>query len=257
MTTAPATPLQPIPEKLTRVNFPVWKALVLSALRGAQLQEFLDDKVVLPPAEITLDDKKTKVLNPKHARMVARQQHVLNYLLSLLSHEMLLHAATCDTHAEVRVYITSSFESQSRAHMINVCMALSTTKKGDMPNSKYITKMKGLADEMTSARKRLDDEDLVSYILAGLDLDFDGVISVVSARVEPITVAELYGQLLSHEQHWELLQTNEYHAANVATNGGFGRGRGRGRRGCGDFGRGTGGQFGQEYTPNSCSDRQC
>jgi hypothetical protein len=34
---AAAALLQPISEKLTRSNFPVWKALVLSALRGAQL----------------------------------------------------------------------------------------------------------------------------------------------------------------------------------------------------------------------------
>jgi hypothetical protein len=105
-----------------------------------------------------------------------------------------------DTPVEVWSYISSSFESQSRARIINVRMALSITKKGDMPISKYIAKMKALADEMTSTGKRLDDEELVSYILVGLDLDFDSVISVVSTRVEPITVAELYGQLLLHEQ---------------------------------------------------------
>jgi hypothetical protein len=76
-------------------------------------------------------------------------------------------------------------------------MVLSTIKKGDMTINMYVAKMKALADEMTSAGKRLDDEDIVSYILAGLDLD--PVISVVSARVEPISVTELYGQLLSHE----------------------------------------------------------
>jgi hypothetical protein len=70
---------------------------------------------------------------------------------------------------------------------------LSTTKKGDMSVSKYIAKMKALTDEMASAGKKLDDEDLVSYILAGLDSDFDLVISTVSARVEAITVGELYG----------------------------------------------------------------
>jgi hypothetical protein len=56
-----------------------------------------------------------------------------------------------------------------------------------------------------------------SYILAGLDSDFDGVISAVSARVEPITMAELYGQLLSHKQCWELRQSNEYPVANIAS----------------------------------------
>jgi hypothetical protein len=35
--TAATVPLQPISEKLTRANFSVWKALVLSVLRRAQL----------------------------------------------------------------------------------------------------------------------------------------------------------------------------------------------------------------------------
>jgi hypothetical protein len=118
---------------------------------------------------------------------------VLNYVLSSLSHEILVQVVAFSTPAEVWGYITSSFESQSRARVINVCMALSTTKKGDMTISKYVAKMKALADEMASARKRLDDDDLVSYILAGLDPDFDSVISAVSARVEPISVTELYG----------------------------------------------------------------
>jgi hypothetical protein len=87
----------------------------------------------------------------------------------------------------------SSIESQSRAHVINVRMALSTSKKGDMAVRKYVTKMKSLADEMASAGKTLDDEELVSYILAGLDSDFDGVISTVSAKVEPIIMSELRG----------------------------------------------------------------
>jgi hypothetical protein len=47
--------------------------------------------------------------------------------------------------------------------VINVRMAPFTTKKGDMPISMYVTKMKGLADEMTSIGKRLDDEDLVLH----------------------------------------------------------------------------------------------
>jgi hypothetical protein len=48
-------------------------------------------------------------------------------------------------------------------------------------------------DEGYRGCQKLDDEDLVFYILAGLDSDFDPVISVVSARVEVITVGELYG----------------------------------------------------------------
>jgi hypothetical protein len=84
--------------------------------------------------------------------------------------------------AEVWAYILLSFASQSHARVINVHMALSTTKKtSDMNVSKYVTKMKTLADEMTSAGKKLDDEDLVSYNLAGLDADFNPLLSFMDS----------------------------------------------------------------------------
>jgi hypothetical protein len=56
-------PLQPIAEKLTRSNFPVWKALVLSALRGAQLSKFLEGEVEAPAKILSTDDKKVKASN--------------------------------------------------------------------------------------------------------------------------------------------------------------------------------------------------
>jgi hypothetical protein len=48
-------------------------------------------------------------------------------------------------------------------------MALATTQKGSFTTAEYIAKMKSLADEMASTGKKLDDEELTSYILAGLD----------------------------------------------------------------------------------------
>jgi hypothetical protein len=53
-----------------------------------------------------------------------------------------------------------------------------------------ITKMQALSDEMASAGKTLDDEEMVSYILVGLDIEFNPVVFAVLARVEPISVNE-------------------------------------------------------------------
>lgn len=63
--------------------------------------------------------------------------------------------------------------------------------------------MKSLADEMASAGRKLEDEELISYILTGLDLEFNPVVSAVAARIEPITVNELYTQLVSFKQRME------------------------------------------------------
>jgi hypothetical protein len=115
-------------------------------------------------------------------------------------------------------------------------MALSTNRKNNQSIAQYVGKMKILADDMATTGKKLDDEDLVGYILVGLDNDFDSIISTVSARVEPISVSKLYEQLIHHEQRQEL-RGKEYTTVNYASQGRGGspvrcspnRGRGRGR----------------------------
>jgi hypothetical protein len=71
-------------------------------------------------------------------------------------------------------------------------MALATAQKGSSTVADYISKMKTLADDMIVARKKLDDEELASYVLAGLDYEYNSLVSSIAARVEPITFAELY-----------------------------------------------------------------
>lgn len=107
------------------------------------------------------------------------------------------------TAAESWATIEVLHVSQSRARIISTRMALATASKGSSSISEYFTKMKSLADEMASAGRKLEDEELVSYILTGLDLEFDSVVSTVAACVEPITVNELYAKLTSFEQRME------------------------------------------------------
>jgi hypothetical protein len=101
-------------------------------------------------------------------------------------------------------------------------MALATATKGSSTISEYFTRMKALVDEMASAGKRLEDDELVSYILTGIDLDYDLVVSAVTARMEQITVGELLIQLTSHEQRMELRNNTNNPSANMAAKGGRG-----------------------------------
>jgi hypothetical protein len=83
-------------------------------------------------------------------------------------------------------------------------MALATTQMGSLMASEYMPKMKMLAVKMASAGKKLDDEELCSYILASLDFEYNSLVSSIAPRVEPITMGELYSQLLSFETRLEL-----------------------------------------------------
>ena len=107
-----------------------------------------------------------------------------------------------------------------------------------MSIDEYVGKMKVYADELAAAGKALDDEELISYIITGLDLDYNPVISTALGRVDPISVTEFTSQLLAFEQRLNLYQgssSSSSFSANVASRG---RGGGRMFRGRGARGRG-------------------
>jgi hypothetical protein len=50
------------------------------------------------------------------------------------------------------------------------------TKKGEVSITTYFSTMRGYADEMAATGKPLDDDDIVSYILNGLGVDYNSLI---------------------------------------------------------------------------------
>jgi hypothetical protein len=109
------------------------------------------------------------VPNLAFATWKAQEKHVLSYLLTSVSRDVLVQVAVLTSAHDVWKHIEMLFASQSRAWVINTWMALATTQKGSSTIAEYISNMKTLADDMASAGKKLDDEELCSYILASLD----------------------------------------------------------------------------------------
>ncbi|WVZ49645.1 hypothetical protein U9M48_000985 [Paspalum notatum var. saurae] len=196
-----------ISEKLTKTNHALWKAQVLAVIRGARLEGYyLTGATPAPAATIKGKDAKGEdadVPNPAFEEWFATDQ-------------------------------------QTRARSVNTRTALATTKKGDLSIAEFVSKMRSLADEMASSGKPIEDDELISYILAGLDYVYNPIVSALVTRTDPLTVGEVYSQLLSFEQRIELQQASDtYPAANAAS---CGRGGQQGRGGRNGGGRGPRGR---------------
>jgi hypothetical protein len=155
-------------------------------------------------AKEATEEKIEDVPNPAYAAWKAQEQQVLSYLLTSISRDILIQVAALAYAVEVWKHIETSFTSQSCARVINTRMMLATTQKGSSSAVEYISKMKTLADNMASVGKKLDDEELCSYILARLDYKHNLFVSSIAARVEPVTLGELYSQLLSFENRLKI-----------------------------------------------------
>jgi hypothetical protein len=128
----------------------------------------------------------------------------------------------------------------------------------------YFNKLKALTDELATAGKPMDEDDIINAVLNGLDAEYNPLAEVVSARIDQgITLGEVYAMFLAAEARIEAQNADTGgggFSANLASKGGFGRGNGGGYRGGGNsgsphrdnYGRGSGhnGGYGGGYGAN-------
>lgn len=179
-----------------------------------------------PSTEVDVKEgnKVVTKINPAYEEWVVANQQMLGFLLASVSKDILTQVVNLETVAETWSAITTMLSSQSRARALNTRLALSMTHKDNLSVTEYIGKMKTLADKMSSADKPLDDEEMMSYILAGLDNDYEPVVSSLVGKAEAIPVVEIYTQLPSFESRAKLRQQANGSSVNSARHGGKGDG---------------------------------
>ena len=117
-----------ITEKLTRTNYPIWEAQVLSTIKGARVYGHLTGSMVAPEKKIA-DKEGKQVLNPAFEEWEARDQQTLSFLFASVSRDILSHIAKSKTAQAAWAKIEAMFASQTRARAVNLRIALANTKK--------------------------------------------------------------------------------------------------------------------------------
>lgn len=134
---------------------------------------------------------------------MALDQQVLGYFLTTMTREFMAQVATAQTSAQLWSIVDEIFSSQTRDRSVNTRIVLATTKKGAMSANEYLTKMKMLADEMAAAAKPLGVDEFTSYVITGLDEEYNPRVSALLARVEP-DYSELVSHIVSFEGKLEM-----------------------------------------------------
>ncbi|XP_072150100.1 uncharacterized protein [Setaria viridis] len=183
---------------------------------------------------VKANDKKEMVANPGYDLWVAKDQQLLSYLLNSITKEVLAQVAAETTLAGAWSALQTVFAAHSRARVTNLCMRLSTLKKGSMTSSTYFTKMVAIKDEFVVVGIIIDDGEMASHIINDLDLKYNPFVSSMIGYADPPSLSELYSHSMSYELRLEAYNEGGQYSfsANSANRGGF--------RGCGNGGRGSG-----------------
>ena len=124
---------------------------------------------------------------------------MLSTLLESLTEEILGRVFFLSTSSAVWAALEAMFASQINGGTMQIKIQLANLKKKDMTMAAYFQKMKGLAYHIAFAGRPMHEEEIVSYILTGLGIDYDSVVTSVSARSDPMGLNELYAHLINYE----------------------------------------------------------
>lgn len=120
---------------------------------------------------------------------------------------------------------------------MNLRRSLQTQTRGGQTCSEYFAQMVNLSDQLADTGSPIPDSDLITYILNGLGADYNSFIVALTTKSDPVTLSDLHGFLLSHEnllltQH-STAYTDPIALYSAQSHRGCSRGRGsdRGHRG--------------------------
>ncbi|KAJ3691742.1 hypothetical protein LUZ61_020906 [Rhynchospora tenuis] len=188
----------PIASKLTDTNFLNWKSQVLPLIYGYSLGKFIDS----PPPDPTLRSEAGQiVINPEYLPWYKQDQLLLGWIRSSLSDSVMAQVVSCSTTKELWHTLQQYFASTSRARLTDLRRQIQTAHKGDASCSTYLQQLKTVADELAFIGAPVSEDELVSYTINGLGIDYNSIVAAVNtaSRSAPFSFSDLRGLLLGHE----------------------------------------------------------
>ncbi|CAN0881833.1 Retrovirus-related Pol polyprotein from transposon RE1 [Linum grandiflorum] len=226
--------------KLTATNFLLWKTQFQPLLRLYELHGHVDGTDPAPAATINGQPNKA------YAAWYVRDQLVLTRITLSLSESVMPTVINKPTAKAAWDALTRVYGSGSAVQIRQLRSSLHHISCGSDSIHDYLQRAKALYDQLAALVSAVDEDDLVSAVLAGLDETYRPFARNLESKLESISFENLHSLLLSEE-----MQLKRYHAPSTgaapsvyysANSGGGNRGRGgRGNRG------GRGHRYGGRY----------
>jgi hypothetical protein len=201
--------------KLEGPNYLQWLSQMNPALRTHEFMSFVDGSEPCPsPFLPDSEGKETLVANPDHALWHRKDQFLLSWINATLAEKVLSTVYGMTTSRQVWSHLAKKFASQSKSHIAHLKRQLQSLHQGSKSCTEFL--QAALANQLAVAGKPLDDDDLISFIISGLNNNYTGFVTVMSfsTRNSNISFDDFETELLSHE----LLLESHHHSVPPSPN---------------------------------------
>ena len=188
--------------KLTSSNYLLWVSQITPVLSCHDLIGFVDGSESCP-SKYQLDEhqKETTILNPAFVTWNKKDQCVLSLINATLSESVLGTVYGLKTARQAWTALAARMASHSRSRVTHLKRQLQNLKQGSKSCLEYIQGAKHMADQLSAVGKPVDDEDLISYIVSGLNSSFTPFVTSYSfaTRDSVLSLQEFQDELMNYE----------------------------------------------------------
>jgi hypothetical protein len=228
--TSPIALTSQITIRLSSDNYIYWRTQVVPILRSNLIYGFIDGTLPCPSEMVPATDKTAEpVSNPLYSAWHQQDQAILSAIVSSLTEPVIGMVMLATTSQETWETLEVSFASQSTARVMDIRGKLNKLRKLDGSATAFFTKVKGMADALAAMGQPLCPEEFNSYLLAGLDGEYDALADRISVRpvTDPMPMRDVYSQLFNAKARIEArraeMSTDVHHQANYSGRSGGGR----------------------------------
>ena len=195
------SPTQLVSIKLDESNYLAWTAQFKPILKSHNLLGFIDGTNVCPAMFTDETAATNKSVNPAYTTWQNRDQLLLSWIISSISPTLVASLYGLDTSLLAWQSLADRFASQSKSRISHLKRQLQNLQQGSLSCASYLTEAKFLADQLSAVGKPVDDDDLISFIIGGLNNTFTQFITSYSfhTRENSMSFFDLRSELLNHE----------------------------------------------------------
>jgi hypothetical protein len=163
--------------KLDEGNYMMWHSLVVTIFKSHDLLSIVDGSKPCPP-QLIRDDKGKEIPNPTHAIWIKKDQFLLSWINISLSETILSTIYGLNTSQQVWSTLAHQFASKSKARVSQLKRQLQSLTQGSKSCAAYLRLAKAIADQLVAIQKLVNNENLISYIISGLNPMFNTYVTV-------------------------------------------------------------------------------
>lgn len=143
----------------------------------------------------------TLSVNPDFSIWTKKDQSILSWINATLIEKVLSMVYGLNTSRQVWAYLATKFASQSRSRIAHLKRQLQHLHQGSQSCFDFLQSAKLLADQLAIVGKPVDEDDLISYVISGLNASYGPFITsiLVATRNLSMSFEDFQAELLSHE----------------------------------------------------------